>query len=283
MLRGSIVVITSLFSIIFLKRKLYLHHWTSLLLILCGVGAVGYIGVTFTKDEEGGSETPTTVTGVILILISQCFTGAQFIIQEKLLSAYYVDTLLLIGLEGAWGCFYYAILLPIFQHVECDGALCGKDGKLEDTKAVFQTFADYPTVLICSCCYLLSISAFNTFGINITKFASSAQRATIDSCRTFLIWIVSLSIGWEVFYWQQLIAFLVLLTGTLIYNEIVIVPWEPMNRNTRANREKQNRTSMIGSMVDRKQNPDYIDPFSGSFTIDAMRNTRNLESKIMER
>jgi hypothetical protein len=190
--------------------------------------------------------------------------------------------MLLIGLEGAWGVSYYVILLPIFQHIECSGEMC-PTGRLEDTKAVFQEFGDFKLTLVCSICYLFSISAFNVLGINITKYASSAQRATIDSCRTFLIWIASLIIGWEVFYWQQLLAFMLLLGGTLIYNEIFVLPWEPFRKNIRSNLEKQNRGSMLEVFTKGQQNPNYIDSFGGSFTVDAMRNTRNLEKKIKER
>ncbi len=52
-------------------------------------------------------------------MIAQCFSGGMFIVEEKLLSGYYLDPLYIVGLEGFWGCFYYAILLPIFQNVKC--------------------------------------------------------------------------------------------------------------------------------------------------------------------
>lgn len=214
-------------------------------------------------------------------MISQCFTGFHFIIQEKLLSSYYVDPLLLIGLEGAWGSFYYAVLLPIFQHVECDGPLC-HDGRLEDTKGVFEEFMNNKTTMVCSIVYLFSISAFNAFGVNITKYASSAQRATVDSCRTLFIWIFSLILGWETFYWQQLLAFAVLVSGTLIYNEIVVVPIEFMQKNTRGRLEKRDG-SMIDVFNQTKVNPEYMDSFHSSFAADSTRNIRNIERKIKSR
>ena len=51
---------------------------------------------------------------LLLLVISQFFTGTQFVFEEKLLSGYYLDPLLVVGLEGMWGCTYYAIILPIF-------------------------------------------------------------------------------------------------------------------------------------------------------------------------
>lgn len=41
MMRGLIVFITAIFSIIFLKRVLYRHHYTALCFIVGGIGLVG--------------------------------------------------------------------------------------------------------------------------------------------------------------------------------------------------------------------------------------------------
>jgi len=89
------------------------------------------------NDDTDSTTTPTSPLGVILLLIAQLFTGFQFIAEEKILSGYYLDPLLVVGLEGFWGCCYYAILLPIFQQVKCDGALCN-DGYLENSTLAFQ-------------------------------------------------------------------------------------------------------------------------------------------------
>lgn len=85
--------------------------------------------------------------------------------------------------------------------------------------------------------------------MSITKYATAAQRSTVDTSRTLLIWLVSLRIGWEPFIWQEVVGFLLLVSGTFIYNEIVIVPIEFMSRNTkaaRANREaKEGRRELV--------------------------------------
>lgn len=115
MMRGVIVVITAGMAMIFLGRKQYCHHWLSLGTIVTGVFIVGLVGVTMSKkgdDEDSGSQ--TTFLGILLLCIAQLFTGGQFVTEEKILSGYYLDPLLVVGLEGLWGCVYYAILLPIF-------------------------------------------------------------------------------------------------------------------------------------------------------------------------
>lgn len=78
---------------------------------------------------------------------------------------------------------------------------------------------------------------FNAFGVAVTKNASSAQRATIDTSRTLFIWIffliVSVNGKREDFYWLQLFGFILLVIGTLVFNEIVIVPVLGFDRYTK--------------------------------------------------
>jgi len=218
------VVITAVMSIVFLGKKQYCHHWTSLVTIVSGVAIVGLVGIYATKDESAdSSQTPTTVLGIVLLLIAQCFTGGQFVTEEKILSGYYLDPLLVVGLEGFWGCCYYAILLPIFQHIKCDNALC-HNGQLENTVTAFQQFGEHPVLIAQSIGIIISIACFNATGVAITKYASAAQRSTVDTCRTFLIWLISMIIGWEVFHALELVGFFMLVFGTIIYNEIYVLP-----------------------------------------------------------
>jgi len=46
MMRGLIVFITAMFSIIFLKRVLYRHHYTALGFIVGGIALVGVATIT---------------------------------------------------------------------------------------------------------------------------------------------------------------------------------------------------------------------------------------------
>ena len=64
---------------------------------------------------------------------------------------------------------------------------------------------------------------------------------------------MSLLIGWETFIWQEIIGFLLLASGTFIYNEIVIVPIDFMSRNTKV--EIANREAKAGRQI-LKQNND---------------------------
>jgi len=112
MMRGAIVLITALFSVIFLGRKQHFHHIVSLLLITAGVFLVGYSGIKESAKEGAGGETKPF--GIILLLIAQCFVGGLFVVEEKLFDGYYLDPLMVVGFEGFFGLCYWIILLPIF-------------------------------------------------------------------------------------------------------------------------------------------------------------------------
>jgi drug/metabolite transporter (DMT)-like permease len=112
MMRSAIVVITALLMVKFFGKQHLRHHWVSLGIIVTGLFIVGIVGVTMSDD--GDSRSQTTFLGVILLLIAQLFTGGQFVTEEKILSGYILDPLLVVGLQGFWGCVFSAILLPIF-------------------------------------------------------------------------------------------------------------------------------------------------------------------------
>lgn len=52
MLRSSVVLFTALLALAFLNRKLYRHHWTSLLMIIVGIGLVGLSSIVAGEDDK---------------------------------------------------------------------------------------------------------------------------------------------------------------------------------------------------------------------------------------
>lgn len=78
--------------------------------------------------------------GLVLLLISQLFSGGLYIVEEKLLGDYYLDPLKVVGLEGLWGLIITIIMLVIFQQINCGPNDLCYYGKLEDTTRAFQDF-----------------------------------------------------------------------------------------------------------------------------------------------
>ena len=233
MMRGLIVFFTAMFSIAFLRRRLYRHHVTSLLLIVGGVALVGAGPIVLDTDTDGET---SEMLGIILIIISQVFHGFMFITEEKLFSKYYLKPLKVVGFEGLWGFLVYVIILIIFQQIDCHNPDFCEYGYLEDSIDALHQIGNNPGLLGLVISVMFSIAMFNFFGVSVTKYASSAQRATLDISRTVLIWVFFLAYpgdGSETFNYIQLLGFLVLIVGTLVYNEIVVVPFWGFNLYTK--------------------------------------------------
>jgi hypothetical protein len=58
----------------------------------------------------------------------------------------------------------------------------------------------------------------------VTKHINASTRMVLDSLRTLVIWAFSMGVQWEQFCYVQVIGFVVLLSGTVVYNELVRVP-----------------------------------------------------------
>jgi hypothetical protein len=88
----------------------------------------------------------------------------------------------------------------------------------------------------------------------------------------------------ENFVWLELIGFILLVIGTLVYNEILILPFWGFDKNTKIAHAKKNKTeyAVIGGVkVALKQDVDYMNtsPHAG---YDANRNKRILKKKMNE-
>ena len=75
---------------------------------------------------------------------------------------------------------YRLLGLVIFQCIKCSGKLC-PHGRLEDTIQAFQEFQMNNWMLIFCFILIASFAIFNATGVSVSKFASSAQRSTIDT------------------------------------------------------------------------------------------------------
>jgi hypothetical protein len=142
-----------------------------------------------------------------------------------------------------FGLLYYLFCLPIFQYILCDNGLCNY-GRLEDSAFAMKQMADNPAIIAWYGGIICSISCFNVFGISTTKYASAAQRSTIDTSRTILIWIMSCAFLGEAFLPWSIVGFIMLAFGTLMYNEIIEIPFCGFNYMTKRAIALRNQDSL---------------------------------------
>ena len=146
MMKGFIVVITAFMALIFLGRKQYLHHWVSMSLIVMGIAIVGAVSIKGSESSDTTQMAKTSVQGVAIILVAQCFQAAMLVVEEKMLSGAQLDPLYIVGIEGLWGCIIFGIMLPIMQTINCEGEMC-HDGKIENTLLAFKEMKSNPIIM----------------------------------------------------------------------------------------------------------------------------------------
>eukprot|EP01116_Phalansterium_solitarium_P011965 TRINITY_DN2786_c0_g1_i1.p1 TRINITY_DN2786_c0_g1~~TRINITY_DN2786_c0_g1_i1.p1 ORF type:complete len:386 (+),score=165.17 TRINITY_DN2786_c0_g1_i1:130-1287(+) len=216
MLRGSVVIFTGILSVIFLKRKLKLLHWSGMVFVLIGLGFVGFASI-----YQGGSSSsaPHPLLGDIIVIAAQVIVSVQMVVEEKFVSKYNVPPLQVVGFEGMFGLTILSGLLVAMYYIP--GSSAGNH--FENAPDAFVQLGNSWVVLVATLGNLLSISFFNFFGISITKYSSATTRMVLDSIRTIVIWAFSLIMKWQEFQFFQLIGFAFLLFGSGLYNEIIVL------------------------------------------------------------
>lgn len=97
----------------------------------------------------------------------------------------------------------------------------------------------------------MSIALYNSTNVAVTKYASCVQKATINTSKPALVWIFFLIYpgkGHERFIWLQIIGFALIIFGTLMYNEILVLPFFGLNLNTQDaidKRQKENPENSV--------------------------------------
>ncbi|KAI9442501.1 hypothetical protein H4582DRAFT_1928802 [Lactarius indigo] len=250
MTRGALVLFVGILSVLFLRRKLYLYQWLSLVTVMGGVSLVGFSGslvkdtlrstaLSFVNmlDPTAPTDLPANgtvedteaakvVIGVFFILFAQIFTATQFVVEEKILGQYSIPPLLAVGYEGLFGTISVLFLMPLLPLVKLPPS--SPAAAWFDLVRGWHQLVDTPSVLYSGIVIACSIALFNFFGLSVTKYVSATARSLTDTCRTLAIWIVSLTLGWEILMWPisllQVAGFGLLVYGTFLFNNLVQPP-----------------------------------------------------------
>ena len=265
MMRGLELFFVCLWSKIFLKNPIYRHAFLGVGSLIFGLSLVGLNAVLY--DDKKVAKNPTV--GIILLCSSQFFSSTEYVFQEKFIKHYDVHPFQLVGFEGLWGVCIYTILLIIFQFSSCDSwgdalkeGICSVNDKnqyhIEDSIYAFRQMWNRKAILIVYIFYVVSIALYNIVGINLTKLVSSTARAVVDTVRTVFIWLFFLCFEpvpntREKFHPLQFVGFCFLVLGTLIYNEIVTLPFWGLDYYTRDNIAKRENEKRLKNLDDKEQ------------------------------
>merc|ERR1719481_25655 len=259
MLRGAVIIFTGILSTIFLRARLAWFKWLGMMFVIGGLVTVGLSDVMNQKpklsscaggnistyetgynlvllpispppvycseEPSNSSEASNPVLGDVLIFGSQIIVASQMVWEQKVITKYNVPALQAVGWEGTFGFTTLALLLVPFSFIQV-GSVFGHGPRhvLEDAYDGVYQLAHNPLLALAFSGTVTSIAFFNFAGISVTKELTATTRMVLDSVRTLVIWVVSMAIGWQNFFFLQLIGFCILIIGMMLYNDVVILP-----------------------------------------------------------
>lgn len=168
MTRGALVLFVGLFSVLFLKRRLHLFQWISLVGVVLGVAVVGLAGAIWPDQqkkkipgddgahaEEVGADALLAIVGVLMIAGAQIFTATQFVLEEYLLERSTIDPIRVVGWEGIFG-FTVTLLGMIVLHHAIGRTDQGRYGPFDMVEG-WRQWTQNPQVLLSSFLIMISI------------------------------------------------------------------------------------------------------------------------------
>lgn len=227
MLRGAVIIFTGLLSMIFLKARLHRFKWLGIVLVLIGLVVVGFADLIHASEDADklgkGSEdkknTGDVITGDLIVVAAQVIAATQMVLEEKFVSGSNVPPLQAVGYEGLFGMTTLGLILIPLYFIRPDGIPIDDaiDGLIQIASNWKIGFGFGGT--------LLSISFFNFAGVSVTKQLSATTRMVLDSVRTIIIWAVGLGVVWQLFHWETVVGFTILLSGMAMYNNLLFIPF----------------------------------------------------------
>lgn len=145
MTRGALVLFVGLFSVVFLRRRLYLFQWLSLVGVVLGVAVVGLAGAIWPDQKPESSldgskmdvaatteltDATRAIVGVLLIAGAQIFTATQFVLEEWILENSSIEPLKVVGFEGIFG-FSVTLLAILVLHLTIGATPTGRYGMFD--------------------------------------------------------------------------------------------------------------------------------------------------------
>jgi drug/metabolite transporter (DMT)-like permease len=260
MLSSCNLVFTSILSKIFLKKTLPWYKWFAIFIVTSGVVIVG-VGDLLMEEKEGSASSESNpVAGDIFIVVGMLFYAGQMTYEEKFVKKFKIKPMKAVGLEGSFALVILTIILVVFYFIPPQfGILKGE--RMENALDGFVQLSNNPTLMVSFICTTLALCICLVAGITITLKLSAVHRIVIDSGRAIIIWALSLAIGWQKFIWLQILGFLVMCVGVLIFNDILIGPG--VRKLLKASGYKSSSYSASSSSkttaLDGKDNPTFVE------------------------
>ena len=217
MIGAGALIFVLMFSYIIIQRVPNGMQVIGIIILFISIILIGVAEVIYSDREKNKS----ALIGFIMLFISTILSGCSSVLEEHFLKTIEIHPAEALGIESAGDLIVICcIILPIFCHVKCTTGDSCPTGTLEDLslglKQMFTTkIGGLQTGLL-----FLYTSIFNIASVNLNKDLGATSRAVLDCIRMLVIWIFCLGIKWEKFIWLELVAYIGIVSGVLVFNNI---------------------------------------------------------------
>ena len=221
MMSGAVIIFTSVLSLVFLGKKLWLNHWLGMLFVFGGLFVTG-VG-SHLSGQEKGLTGQSQLSGNLLVIAAQVILAVQNVYEEKVVKKHNVPALQAVGWEGVWGFTLFGLLLVPFYYIHYSFSSL-QPPRFENTvDAALQMTHSWQTG-VATVFLILSIALLNFCGMSVTKEMSATTREVLDSVRNLFVWAFALVKKWAKFHYMQPVGYSLLVMGILVYYNLVLLP-----------------------------------------------------------
>ncbi|XP_039289212.1 solute carrier family 35 member F6 isoform X2 [Nilaparvata lugens] len=147
MLRGSVIVFTEIFSMIFLQRQFKAFRWAGIFVIIIGLATVGLSDLS--ENSSDSSSSNQVILGDILIIIAQVITATQMVYEEKYCIRLDAPPLKAVGCEGLFGLLFTVLLLLPLNNIHVPKPYQNNpNGTIEDLHQAYTQVLNKPLLLV---------------------------------------------------------------------------------------------------------------------------------------
>lgn len=233
MLRSLIVIFTGVFTLFVRKRRLVRFEYVGGSIVVFAVALLGFVEI---MDDKRTMSKPQDVSliilGICLMIIAQAIQGFQAIVEEALMHDIIVPSIVLVSVEGIWGCVLTTVVfLPLMSYLPFpEGG--GFHESFFDTVAMLQNSHNLVMLVLF---YAIFSAGFNFFYMTTMDLTNALTTDIVQQLRNLLVWAFAVFIhysvdpiygeGWDMWSIVELAAFVLMSVGILVFHGAFKVVW----------------------------------------------------------
>lgn len=247
-LKGSRVVFSAIFLVMFLKRKLFPFHWFGATLTIVGLGVAA---IKHIIKPKGNSTTGLEVlTGISLVMAGEFIRSFRTVLEEKLMKKLRYDALLVVGLQGIMALMFTIPTLFVVNAIWSNGK------RFEDFELTMTQFSYTPLIYGLAATFPITVPGLFISGAYVTKLMSAVHNALTTMITLGVVWSLTIVVNaieptrgapLEWLSTVELTGYAIVLVSSLIYDAILRLPhfYYPADRAA-ASGSGSSEKSMLG-------------------------------------